>query len=117
RRIRATRRRRRDDARRGCGPLVAVGGVRAAHDARRGQGAPRPLAGSRTRAGRASARRSMSGAGPERDVVIVGAGVVGAAIARELSRFELRCTLIDSAADVGARTSKANTALLHTGFD
>ena len=59
----------------------------------------------------------MSGAGPERDVVIVGAGVVGAAIARELSRFELRCTLIDSAADVGARTSKANTALLHTGFD
>src|SRR5438309_9843785 len=53
----------------------------------------------------------------ERDVVIVGAGVVGAAIARELSHFELRCTLIDRAADVGSGTSKANTALLHTGFD
>jgi len=52
-----------------------------------------------------------------RDVVIVGAGVVGAAIARELSRFELRCTLVEAAPDVGARTSKANTALLHTGFD
>ena len=51
------------------------------------------------------------------DVVIVGAGVVGTAIARELSRFELRCTLVEAAADVGAGTSKANTALLHTGFD
>jgi glycerol-3-phosphate dehydrogenase len=59
----------------------------------------------------------MSAATPERDVVVVGAGVVGAAIARELSGFQLRCTLIDAAPDVGARTSKANTALLHTGFD
>ena len=59
----------------------------------------------------------MSEAEAQRDVVIAGAGVVGAAIARELSRFELSCTLIDSAPDVGARTSKANTALLHTGFD
>src|SRR5438132_2538787 len=59
----------------------------------------------------------MSVAAPERDVVIVGAGVVGAAIARELSRFQLRCTLMDSGPDVGAVTSKANTALLHTGFD
>jgi len=59
----------------------------------------------------------MSAARPERDVVIVGAGVVGAAIARELSRFELRCTIVERAPDVGAGTSKANTALLHTGFD
>jgi glycerol-3-phosphate dehydrogenase len=53
----------------------------------------------------------------DRDVVIVGAGVVGAAIARELSRFELDVTLLEAGADVGAGTSKANTALLHTGFD
>jgi glycerol-3-phosphate dehydrogenase len=53
----------------------------------------------------------------ERDVVIVGAGVVGSAVARELSRFELRLTLLEAGADVGAVTSKANTALLHTGFD
>src|ERR1700682_1101155 len=53
----------------------------------------------------------------EHDVLIVGAGVVGTAIARELARFQLRCALIDSAIDVGTGTSKANTALLHTGFD
>lgn len=49
--------------------------------------------------------------------MVIGAGVVGAAIARELSRFELRCTLVEAASDVGAGTSKANTAILHTGFD
>jgi glycerol-3-phosphate dehydrogenase len=53
----------------------------------------------------------------DRDVVIVGAGVVGTAIARELSRFALRVTLLEAGPDVGAGTSKANTALLHTGFD
>jgi glycerol-3-phosphate dehydrogenase len=51
------------------------------------------------------------------DVAIVGAGVVGCAIARELTRFELRVTLLEAGRDVGAGTSKANTALLHTGFD
>ena len=51
------------------------------------------------------------------DVAVVGAGVVGAAIARELARYQLRCVLIDAAADVGTGTSKANTAILHTGFD
>ncbi len=59
----------------------------------------------------------MSEEAPDRDVVIIGAGVVGTAIARELSRYELRCTLVEAGADVGAATSKANTALLHTGFD
>jgi glycerol-3-phosphate dehydrogenase len=53
----------------------------------------------------------------ECDVVVVGAGVVGTAIARELSRFALRVTLLEAGPDVGAGTSKANTALLHTGFD
>jgi glycerol-3-phosphate dehydrogenase len=51
------------------------------------------------------------------DVAIAGAGVVGCAIARELTRFELRVTLLEAGPDVGAGTSKANTALLHTGFD
>ena len=54
---------------------------------------------------------------PHTDVAIVGAGVVGCAIARELTRFQLRVTLLEAGPDVGAGTSKANTALLHTGFD
>jgi glycerol-3-phosphate dehydrogenase len=52
------------------------------------------------------------------DVLIVGAGVVGCAIAHELARRPgLRICLLDAADDVGAGTSKANTAILHTGFD
>jgi len=59
----------------------------------------------------------VSGAPGRYDVAIVGAGVVGSAIARELSQFELRLALLEAGNDVGAATSKANTALLHTGFD
>ena len=51
------------------------------------------------------------------DVVIVGAGVVGTAIARTLARYALDCVLVDAACDVGTGTTKANTAILHTGFD
>jgi glycerol-3-phosphate dehydrogenase len=51
------------------------------------------------------------------DVAIVGGGDVGSAIARELARFDLRIALIEAGPDVGAGTSKANTAILHTGYD
>ncbi|HEY3904563.1 MAG TPA: NAD(P)/FAD-dependent oxidoreductase [Streptosporangiaceae bacterium] len=51
------------------------------------------------------------------DVAIIGGGVVGTAIARELARYQLRCVLLEAADDVGTGTSKANTAILHTGFD
>lgn len=51
------------------------------------------------------------------DVAVIGAGVVGAAVARELAGYELSVVLIDARADVGDATSKANTAILHTGFD
>ncbi len=51
------------------------------------------------------------------DVAIIGAGVVGAAIARELSRYHLSCILLEAEGDVGTGTSKANTAIWHTGFD
>lgn len=59
----------------------------------------------------------MTDAGLDYDIAIVGAGDVGAAIARELSRFDVRIALIEAGRDVGAGTSKANTAILHTGFD
>ena len=51
------------------------------------------------------------------DVAVIGAGVVGAAVARALSGFDLRTVLVDAGPDVGTGTSKANTAILHTGFD
>jgi glycerol-3-phosphate dehydrogenase len=51
------------------------------------------------------------------DVAVVGAGAVGCAVARELSRRGARCILLEAGPDVGAGTSKANTAILHTGFD
>jgi glycerol-3-phosphate dehydrogenase len=75
-------------------------------------------AGVRTRIGASSlSARSPSEPGHDYDVAIVGAGDVGSAIARELARFDLRLALIEAGPDVGAGTSKANTAILHTGFD
>jgi glycerol-3-phosphate dehydrogenase len=52
-----------------------------------------------------------------RDVVVIGAGIVGSAIARDLAGTGLTVTLVEGRDDVGDGTSKANTALLHTGFD
>jgi glycerol-3-phosphate dehydrogenase len=54
---------------------------------------------------------------PIYDVAVIGAGVVGAAIARALAHYRLRVVLLEAGADIGAGTSKANTAILHTGFD
>ena len=51
------------------------------------------------------------------DVAIIGAGAVGSAIARELSQFDLKVVLLESNPDVGMGTSKASTAIWHTGFD
>ena len=55
--------------------------------------------------------------GPRRDVVVVGGGIVGCAIARALAGTNLSVTLVEARDDVGDGTSKANTALLHTGYD
>ena len=51
------------------------------------------------------------------DVVIIGAGVVGSAIARELARYNGRVCVIDKEEDVCSGTSKANSAIVHAGFD
>lgn len=51
------------------------------------------------------------------DYVVVGAGIVGSAIARVLAGYRHRVALIEARDDVGEGTSKANTAILHTGFD
>ena len=51
------------------------------------------------------------------DVVIVGAGIIGTFIARELSRYDLKILLLDKENDVSNGTTKANTAIIHAGFD
>jgi L-2-hydroxyglutarate oxidase LhgO len=51
------------------------------------------------------------------DIAIIGAGAVGSAIARELSRYKIKVVLLESNSDVGMGTSKASTAIWHTGYD
>jgi len=51
------------------------------------------------------------------DVVIIGAGVAGCAIARELARYELKVAVLDKNSDVCEGTSKANSGIIHAGYD
>lgn len=51
------------------------------------------------------------------DVLIVGAGVAGCAVARELSRYQLHVAVVDKENDVSMGTSKANSGIVHAGFD
>ena len=51
------------------------------------------------------------------DVAIIGAGVVGSAIAREISKYQVKACVIEKDEDVCAGTSKANSAIVHAGFD
>jgi len=53
----------------------------------------------------------------EYDIAIIGAGVVGCAAARELSRYDVNILVIDKESDVCEGTSKANSAIIHGGFD
>ena len=51
------------------------------------------------------------------DVLIIGAGVTGAMIARNLSRYDIKVALLDKENDVGNLTSNANSAIIHSGYD
>lgn len=51
------------------------------------------------------------------DVIIIGAGVSGAATARELSRYKVRVCVLEKEEDVCCGTSKANSAIVHAGYD
>lgn len=53
----------------------------------------------------------------ETDVVIIGAGAVGSAIARELSKYKVDVILLDKNEDVGGDATKSNSAIIHTGYD
>ena len=52
-----------------------------------------------------------------RQIVIIGAGVSGASIARQLSKKELDILVVERASDVCEGTSKANSGIVHAGFD
>jgi glycerol-3-phosphate dehydrogenase len=49
------------------------------------------------------------------DVAIIGGGITGSAIARELMRYRLRVILIEKEREIGAGTSKANSGIIHAG--
>ena len=51
------------------------------------------------------------------DVVVIGAGAVGCAVARELSKYEVNVIVVDKNEDVGGDASKSNSAIIHTGYD
>ena len=51
------------------------------------------------------------------DVAVIGAGVVGALCARELSRYRLRVVLLEKSDDVAGGASRANSGIVHGGFD
>lgn len=51
------------------------------------------------------------------DVAIIGAGVVGSLVARELSRYQLQVCLLEKGEDVAVGATRANSAIVHGGFD
>lgn len=51
------------------------------------------------------------------DVIIIGAGVSGAACAKELSKYQVKACVLERAEDVCSGTSKANSAIVHAGYD
>jgi len=51
------------------------------------------------------------------DVVVIGAGAVGCAIARELSKYQVQVIVVDKNDDIGGDASKSNSAIIHTGYD
>ena len=51
------------------------------------------------------------------DIIIIGAGVIGASVARELAKYKARILVLDKENDVGNVTSMANSAIVHSGYD
>lgn len=51
------------------------------------------------------------------DVLIIGAGIMGASISRELSKYKLKTIILEKENDVADGTSKANSAIIHAGYD
>lgn len=51
------------------------------------------------------------------DVVVIGAGIIGTCIARELSKYQLKSIVLEKESDVGQDVTSANSAIVHSGHD
>jgi len=51
------------------------------------------------------------------DIVIIGCGIAGATIARELSRYKIRTAVLEKASDIPPSSTRANSSMIHGGFD
>lgn len=51
------------------------------------------------------------------DVTIIGCGVVGASLAYTLSQYQLRVLVLEAENDIAMGTTKANSAIVHAGYD
>ncbi|MCX7695102.1 MAG: NAD(P)/FAD-dependent oxidoreductase [Caloramator sp.] len=51
------------------------------------------------------------------DVAVIGAGIVGTSIARELSRYDLNVVVIEKSSDIANGSTKANSGIVHAGYD
>ena len=51
------------------------------------------------------------------DIAIIGAGITGSSIARELSKYNLNIVVLEKGVEVCQGTTKANSAIVHGGFD
>ena len=58
----------------------------------------------------------MSFSSLKTDVAIIGAGIIGCAVARELSKYKLSISVVEKEADVGWGTTKANSGIIHAGY-
>jgi len=69
------------------------------------------------KSGPAGPGMSPRDAGAPYDVIVIGGGVIGCAVLRELSRYDLRILLLEKEADLAEGISKANSGVIHGGFN
>ncbi|MEG2708752.1 MAG: FAD-dependent oxidoreductase, partial [Vagococcus sp.] len=51
------------------------------------------------------------------DITIIGGGISGSSLAYELSKYQVKVCLLEAENDVAVKTTKANSAILHAGYD